>query len=708
MGFMLPAGVVNTDAVYLFADMTYTFATITKDIDDQTLVVVDYSHLAPPLVVSSWTFEIDVSSNPALVVSYSHHDVAGRLVFLLSGGIAGQQYNLTISVNSGGTGRTDTVAINIPSLSEGAANPVPTIYTQIPLGSPTQGYVNTAVRYFWGAAAPTAPTVMDQWYDPNTHTLYEWATDGTNFYWQFMASVNPITEAPEDNKLYSRYNGTWVADAIQNDAPTDGKNYARNNGAWVIDPITIDAPIDTNTYGRKNGVWVIVPTAVITSDAPLDGQYYSRQNGLWAVPPANPIRSDAPSDGNSYARSNGAWASGGTFTGSITTNSSLTALGALSIGGNAQISGITTFGAQITLPSNPVAPLQAATKQYVDNNFVSGGAGDLRYLQIAGGTMTGQLTLAGNPSLALQAAPKQYVDGRTPITIDAPADSQIYGRQNGGWAVVGSGTGGGISDAPNNSFAYLRSGAAWSSGGTLSGNLTINGVTTLSADPTAALGAATKQYVDNKIAQPSPSVPLMDGTAATGTSTQFARGDHIHPSDTSRYAASNPSGYVNTTQAAAAAPVQSVAGRTGAVTLTHTDITDWTATLAPYALLASPALTGTPTAPTATAGTNTNQIATTQFVSNAVSSATTPSNVAPGMDGTATAGVLTTYSRGDHIHPTDTSRASVSSLSNYLALSGGTMTGVLTLATNPVGNFDAVPKQYVDTPTNMSLDMGTF
>lgn len=42
---------------------------------------------------------------------------------------------------------------------------------------------------------------------------------------------------------------------------------------------------------------------------------------------------------------------------------------------------------------------------------------------------------------------------------------------------------------------------------------------------------------------------------------------------------------------------------------------------AAYALLASPALTGTPTAPTATSGTNTTQIATTEFVTAAVAAA---------------------------------------------------------------------------------------
>lgn len=64
--------------------------------------------------------------------------------------------------------------------------------------------------------------------------------------------------------------------------------------------------------------------------------------------------------------------------------------------------------------------------------------------------------------------------------------------------------------------------------------------------------------------------PEMDGTASAGSSTSYAKGDHVHPTDTSR------------------------------------------------APLASPALTGTPTAPTAATGTNTTQIATTAFVKSAV------------------------------------------------------------------------------------------
>jgi hypothetical protein len=39
--------------------------------------------------------------------------------------------------------------------------------------------------------------------------------------------------------------------------------------------------------------------------------------------------------------------------------------------------------------------------------------------------------------------------------------------------------------------------------------------------------------------------PLMDGTAAIGTLTTYARPDHVHPVDTSRYAATNPSGFIS-------------------------------------------------------------------------------------------------------------------------------------------------------------------
>lgn len=98
--------------------------------------------------------------------------------------------------------------------------------------------------------------------------------------------------------------------------------------------------------------------------------------------------------------------------------------------------------------------------------------------------------------------------------------------------------------------------------------LTSPALTGMPTAPTAAADTNSTQLATTAfvLGQGSATAPAMDGTAAMGTATRFARADHVHPTDTSR------------------------------------------------APLASPAFTGTPTAPTAASGTNTTQIATTAFV----------------------------------------------------------------------------------------------
>lgn len=82
-----------------------------------------------------------------------------------------------------------------------------------------------------------------------------------------------------------------------------------------------------------------------------------------------------------------------------------------------------------------------------------------------------------------------------------------------------------------------------------------------------------------------------------------------------------------------------------------------------FAPLNSPALSGTPTAPTAAVDTNNTQVATTAFVvaqiADDVVREDTDSNIL--MNGAADAGVSAKVARADHIHPTDTSRAPLAS-----------------------------------------------
>jgi len=93
-----------------------------------------------------------------------------------------------------------------------------------------------------------------------------------------------------------------------------------------------------------------------------------------------------------------------------------------------------------------------------------------------------------------------------------------------------------------------------------------------------------------------------------------------------------------------------------------------------YAPLVNPALTGTPTVPTAAVDTNTNQIASTSFVLNQASSST------PLANGSAAVGISTRYARADHVHPTDSSRA---------ALSGAVFTGSVSIPSG-TGNFNTL------------------
>ncbi|MGE8068316.1 phage tail protein [Pseudomonas sp. NPDC089569] len=96
----------------------------------------------------------------------------------------------------------------------------------------------------------------------------------------------------------------------------------------------------------------------------------------------------------------------------------------------------------------------------------------------------------------------------------------------------------------------------------------------------------------------------------------------------------------------------------GAIVLGSTALTFQNVTYG-FAPLASPALVGLPTAPTATLGSNTTQIATTAFVQQEI--AADLATVAPLMDGTAAVGTGSRLAREDHRHPADTSRAPLAS-----------------------------------------------
>jgi hypothetical protein len=179
---------------------------------------------------------------------------------------------------------------------------------------------------------------------------------------------------------------------------------------------------------------------------------------------------------------------------------------------------------------------------------------------------------------------------------EAPQDSFTYGRMNATWTQVLPLTGGAVGPigvaAPGIGFPSMGANNAsyqfaWSNSRIYPyvNSIAQGAIAYMTDIPTVPVASST--------------IPAMDGTAAIGISTTWARADHVHPVDTSRYAATNPAGYQTAAQL--------------------------TASLGPYALTtAVPVASGTP----------------------------------PVMDGTVAVGTGTTWARADHVHPSDTSKVS--------------------------------------------------
>ena len=78
-----------------------------------------------------------------------------------------------------------------------------------------------------------------------------------------------------------------------------------------------------------------------------------------------------------------------------------------------------TMTGKITLDGAPTANLHAASKKYVDDE-------DAKSLPLGGGTLTGLVTLSGAPTADLHAATKKYVDDNSGGSSFTPSKTNIY------------------------------------------------------------------------------------------------------------------------------------------------------------------------------------------------------------------------------------------------------------------------------------------
>ena len=191
-------------------------------------------------------------------------------------------------------------------------------------------------------------------------------------------------------------------------------------------------------------------------------------------------------------------------------------------------------------------------------------------------------------------APTFYNDSVDEELLDSPHDGATYGRQNGEWVSVAAEAGGNVDSvfgregavvAQNDDYTATQitnnSGTAGASVGAALTNLQ----TAINGKATAAQGALADSAIQPAdLASVATSGQYSDlagtptlGTAASTSSTDYATASQGVAADSAVQPGDNITTLTNNANyiTAAQAPVTTVAGRTGAVTLTTTDLSDF-------------------------------------------------------------------------------------------------------------------------------------
>jgi len=323
----------------------------------------------------------------------------------------------------------------------------------------------------------------------------------------------------------------------------------------------------------------------VAPTSPVNGDIWTTTAGLFARINAGTRQFATLSDGQSFSGNN-------TFTGPTLTFGNTTAASTVNI----------ATGATLTATTKAVnigtAGASGSTTNVIIGSSVAGAGCNV--------TVNGVFTTTGGT----QTINNNTAATTTNIATGATTTGLAKAINIGTNGAAGSTTTISLGSTTGTSSILLNGSTSIALGG--------NATATTPAADTNSTALATTAFV---VGQAGSATPLVNGTAAVGTSLRYARQDHVHPTDNSR------------------------------------------------AALASPTFTGTPLSTTAAVDTNTTQIATTAYVVAQAAAAT------PLVDGTAAVGTSLRYARADHVHPTDTSRA---------ALNSPTFTGTPTLPTGTI------------------------
>lgn len=307
-----------------------------------------------------------------------------------------------------------------------------------------------------------------------------------------------------------------------------------------------------------------------------------------AAPLASPVFTGTPTGPTAAVATNSAQLATTAFVKAQSLNDFAAPTGALSINGQ-----------RLTDLADPAAAQDAATKAYVDS--VAQGLDAKASVRAA---TTAEIALSGTPTIdgvALAPGDRVLVKNQT-----APAENGIYVAALANWSRSAD------ADTWNelvSAYVFVEDGAVNANAGftctvKAGGTIGVTPVTWVQFSGAGQVIAGTGLLKDgNTLSVDTSVIAVLASPALTGTPTGPTAPAATNTSQLATTAFVKSQGYITATQA----PVLSVAGKTGMVTLAVTDVSG-------AAPLASPALTGTPTAPTAAVATNSTQVATTAFV----------------------------------------------------------------------------------------------
>lgn len=346
-----------------------------------------------------------------------------------------------------------------------------------------------------------------------------------------------------------------------------------------------------------------------------------------------------------------------------------------------------TMTGLLVLSGNPSAALGAATKQYVDAADATLTTSVNAKLPLAGGTLTGALTLSGAPSSSLHATTKTYVDTADALKVSKAGDTMTGALVLPGNPVnaleaapkqyVDSGS---YQTSVGGSAAYAGKVVKLTASGQIDTSMLPSGATYLgTVDMTVAYALSTATTGSYYTVQTSGTIQSTWATHLNGTPTTCGAGQFLYQNANGKWdlvgdttLSSSLSGKLDKTGGTMTGALILAADPTvalGAATKQYAD------TMLPKAggtMTGFITLSADPTSPL--------HAATKQYVDNAGSTLTTNYTAAD----SALSASLTT------------------SINGKLSLSGGTMTGALTLSGAPTVALHATTKAYVDAADALS------